>query len=67
MLSEAEQAAYLGPSDIVASPDGKTLYVVNVGARQVAVADLTPVPWPDAPLVGVRPLGTCEDLVELGS
>jgi len=39
----------------------------RAGARQVAVADLTPVPWPDAPLVEVRPLGTYEDLVELGS
>ena len=36
----AEQAAFLGPSDVVASPDGKTLYVVNVGARQIAVIDI---------------------------
>lgn len=39
----------------------------RAGARQVAVPDLTPAPWPDAPLVEVRPLGTYEDLVELGS
>ena len=38
--SETEQAAYLGPSDVVASADGKTLYVVNVDARQVAVVDV---------------------------
>ena len=39
----------------------------RAGARQVAVPDLRPTPWPDAPLVQVRPLGTYQDLVELGS
>lgn len=39
----------------------------RVGARQVAVPDLRPTPWPDAPLVEVRALQTYQDLVELGS
>ena len=38
--SETERPAYLGPSDVVASPDRKTLYVVNADARQVAVVDV---------------------------
>jgi len=37
----------------------------RAGARQVAVPDLTPMPWPDAPLVEARPLGVYQDLVEL--
>jgi hypothetical protein len=37
------------------------------GAHQVPVPDLTPIPWPDAPLVEARPLGTYQDLVELAS
>jgi transposase len=36
-------------------------------ARQVAVPNLSPAPWPDAPLVEARPLGIYEDLVELAS
>ena len=39
----------------------------RAGARQVAVQDLTPIPWPDAPLVEARPLGIYQDLAELGS
>lgn len=39
----------------------------RVGARQVAVPDLRPTPWPDAPLVEVRALDTYQDLVEMGS
>jgi hypothetical protein len=34
------------------------------GAVQVSSADLTPIPWPDAPSVEVRPLGVYQDLVE---
>jgi transposase len=37
------------------------------GAQQVAGPDLTPMPWPDAPLVEARPLGTYQDLLELAS
>ena len=37
---ETEPAAFLGPVDVVASPDGRTLYVVNADARQVAVVDV---------------------------
>jgi transposase len=39
----------------------------RAGLRQVAVPDLSPTPWPNAPLVEVRPLGTYQDLVELAS
>ena len=35
------------------------------GAVQVSAADLTPIPWPDAPTVEVRPLGLYQDLVEV--
>jgi transposase len=38
----------------------------RAGAQQVAVPDLTPIPWPDAPSVEARPLGIYQDLVELG-
>ncbi len=38
-LSAAAAAEYLGPTDVVASPDGKLLYVVNSDARQIAVFD----------------------------
>ncbi len=31
---------YLGPSDVVAAKDGKTLYVLCIDARQVAVVDV---------------------------
>jgi hypothetical protein len=37
----------------------------RAGARQVGVPDLTPMPWPDAPLVEARPLANYQDLVEL--
>jgi hypothetical protein len=37
----------------------------RAGLRQVAVPDLGPMGWPDAPLVEVRPLGTYQDLVEM--
>jgi transposase len=37
------------------------------GAQQVAVPDLGPIPWPDAPLVEARSLGTYQDLVEFVS
>jgi hypothetical protein len=39
----------------------------RAGAQQVAGPDLTPMPWPDAPLVEARPLGTYQDLLELAS
>ncbi len=39
----------------------------KAGLRQVAVPDLRPAPWPDAPLVEVRPLGAYQDLVEYRS
>ena len=45
---------------------GVLLKAEQVG-RLDAVPDLTRVPWPDAPLVEVRPLGTYEHLAELGS
>jgi hypothetical protein len=35
------------------------------GAVQIAAADLTPVPWPDAPTVEVRSLGVYQDLLEV--
>ena len=35
----APAAAYLGPSDLVASQDGKTLFVLNADASQIAVVD----------------------------
>ena len=37
--SQIKRLAFLGPCDVVASPDGKTLYVVNSDGRQVAVVD----------------------------
>jgi hypothetical protein len=39
----------------------------RAGAQQVAAPDLEPVPWPDAPMVEARPLGTYQDLVEFVS
>ena len=36
----AEPGKYLGPWDLVASPDGKSLFVLNVDAAQVAVVDV---------------------------
>ena len=35
----AAPAPYLGPSDLVASQDGKTLFVLNADAGQIAVVD----------------------------
>jgi hypothetical protein len=35
------------------------------GAVQVSKADLTPIPWLDAPTVEVRSLATYQDLVEV--
>jgi len=35
-IASGQTEDYLGPSDLVASKDGKTLYVVNVDARQLA-------------------------------
>jgi len=35
----AAPAPFLGPFDVVASPDGKTLYVACAGAKQIAVVD----------------------------
>jgi len=34
------------------------------GAVQVSAADLTPMPWPDAPTVEVRPLGVYQESVQ---
>lgn len=36
----AEASKYLGPIDVVAAPDGKTLYVVEADAKQIAVVDV---------------------------
>jgi YVTN family beta-propeller protein len=36
----AEAGKYLGPIDVVAAADGKTLYVVEADARQIAVVDV---------------------------
>ena len=36
----AEAAAYLGPTAVVASQDGKSLLVANTDAKQVAVVDI---------------------------
>lgn len=36
----AEPGKYLGPIDVVASPDGKTLYVVEADGQQIAVVDV---------------------------
>ena len=36
----AQSGKYLGPSDVVASQDGKTLFVVNSDANQVALVDV---------------------------
>ena len=36
----AEPGPYLGPLDLVASADGKTLYVIEIDARQIAVVDV---------------------------
>ncbi len=36
----AEPGKYLGPLDLVASPDGKSLFVLNVDAAQVAVVEV---------------------------
>jgi YVTN family beta-propeller protein len=38
-LPVAAESAYLGPTAVVASPDGKTLYVANLDANQIAVVD----------------------------
>jgi hypothetical protein len=35
------------------------------GAIQVSVADLSAIPWPDAPVVEARPLAAYQDLVEM--
>jgi hypothetical protein len=35
------------------------------GALQVSMADLTPIPWPDAPTVEIRSLSVYQDLVEV--
>jgi hypothetical protein len=35
------------------------------GAVQVPVADLSAVPWPDAPVVEARPLAAYQDLLEM--
>ena len=35
----AEAAGYLGPASVLASKDGKTLYVAELDARQIAVVD----------------------------
>lgn len=39
----------------------------RVGALQQSVADLTPRPWLEAPIVEVRPLGAYQDLAEVES
>ncbi len=36
----AEPGKYLGPWDLVASPDGKSLYVLNVDGAQISVVDV---------------------------
>ena len=38
-VSSAEAAAFLGPTVVIASKDGKTLFVANADAHQVAVVD----------------------------
>jgi len=38
--SAAEPASYLGPVAVVASKDGKRLFVANTDARQIAVVDV---------------------------
>ncbi|MEE8452932.1 MAG: beta-propeller fold lactonase family protein [Thermoguttaceae bacterium] len=40
MVGAVQAAEYLGPTAVVASPDEKTLYIVNTDARQVAVVDI---------------------------
>jgi len=37
----AARAPFLGPFDVVASPDGKTIYVACADAKQIAVVDAT--------------------------
>ena len=39
-VSSAEAAAYLGPAVVIASKDGKTLFVANADAHQIAVVDV---------------------------
>ncbi|MFC1597683.1 YncE family protein, partial [Planctomycetota bacterium] len=38
-VPEAGQTALLGPIDVVASPDGKTLYVAGADAKQISAVD----------------------------
>jgi YVTN family beta-propeller protein len=38
-VSEAGQTAFLGPIDVVASPDGKTLFAADADAEQISVVD----------------------------
>ena len=38
--SEASQTTFLGPIDVAASPDGRTLYVAGADAKQVVVVDV---------------------------
>ncbi len=39
-VAAAEPSKYLGPIDVVASPDGKTLYVVEADGLQIAVVNV---------------------------
>ena len=39
-MAAAEPGKYLGPTDVVASKDGKSLYVICLDAKQIAVLDL---------------------------
>jgi len=39
-IQAADQVKYLGPASVVASKDGKSLFVLNQDAAQIAVLDM---------------------------
>ena len=59
MLAAASAAAYLGPMAVVASKDGRTLFIGNADAHQIMVVDtgsrkiMRSIPLPAEPTAAV--------------